>query len=457
MAEIIKEFVNKTFTSSDIINNNEIVLFTNNDATQAIVKDIIVQNSDIAKTDAKFYIGGIEVMDTFESASGLLFIDKGQSLSVKLNTALTVPSYTKLHLDFINTTSSSDKTYKRYEKAIPSAGQTYALKAGILSNNLVQVADYSSETPLTSIIDTFYGASSYHGNVYRNSTGSWFYYGMNTNDFSTSQLRTAANAVSNVDTGNYTGPALDKAGQRIIYHQNSSSNARYADASGSTVSNTTWSNNWPSNTSTYAHGAYAGDLYVYRYSGFAPVGGFLSGQPQDYYFGMTNHMNPGSNSNYVMVYNSTEEAYYSFLFNGEAAVESTSGTLIEYFTKADIVAALNSGNGQSVTQTVLLNNGNFSAYLGLGDSGITATSWHVRPLGGPYLGVPINSSTYKVYACENQSLKYTADLTGNTISTSKPAKGETMYDVYKAPTSSSLAITDYDIETTIRAVGIEMT
>ena len=231
----------------------------------------------------------------------------------------------------------------------------------------------------------------------------------------------------------------------------------YGNTAGSSISTTTWSNNWPTGTSTYAHGAYAGGLYLYRYSGTGPYGGFLDGTPNDYYFQMSNNMSPGSYANYVMVYNSTEEAYYSFLFSGEPAVETSSGTLVEYFTKADILTELNIGNGRSVSQTVLLNNGNFSQFLGLGTEGISATSWHVRPLGGSYLGVPIDGSTYKVYLCENETLTYVTDITGNTISTSRPSQGMTMYDGYAEPTTSTLSITDYDIETTIRAVGIEMT
>lgn len=454
MAEAIKEFVNKTFTSSDIINNNEIVLFTNNDTTQAIVKDIIVQNSDIAKTDAKFYIGGIEVMGTFESATGLLFIDKGQSLSVKLNTALTTPSYTKLHLEYLDTTSTASGKYIRYEAAIPNAGLAYPTKASSVPSGLTQIANYSSETPFQSIITDF---QSRRGNIFRNSSGNYFYSTLDGNSISTSYLRTSANNQSTIDSGNYTGPALDKIGERLIYHQQSSANVRYADMSGSSVSNTTWSSNFPTGTSSYSQGAYANDLYLYRYSGASPTGGRLSDAPSAYYFSMSNQMNTGNYSNYVMVYNSTEEAYYSFLFNSEAAVENTSGTLIEYITKADIDTAL-SANGNTVVQTVLLNNGDFSSFLGLGSGGIAATSWHVRPLGGPYLGVPISDTTYKIYLCENQTLTYVKDLTGTySISTSMPTHGMTMYDGYKAPTSSSLAITDYDIETTIRAVGIEMT
>lgn len=454
MAEAIKEFVNKTFTSSDIINNNEIVLFTNNDTTQAIVKDIIVQNSDIAKTDAKFYIGGIEVMNTFESATGLLFIDKGQSLSVKLNTALTTPSYTKLHLEYFDTTSTASGKYIRYEAGIPNAGLPYRAKASSIPSGLTQISNYSSETPFQSIITDF---SSRRGNIYRNSSGNYFYSTLDGNSISTSYLRTSANNQSTIDSGNYTGPALDKIGERLIYHQNSSANMRYADMSGSTVSNTTWSNNFPTSTSSYSQGAYANDVYLYQYSGQPTTGGRLSDAPSSYYFQMSNQMNPGNYSNYVMVYNSTEEAYYSFLFNSEAAVENTTGTLIEYFTKAAIDTAM-SGNANTVEQTVLLSNGDFSDFLGLGSGGISATSWHVRPFGGPYLGVPISGTTYKIYLCENQTLTYVTDLTGtNTISTDNPAHGFTMYDGYKAPTSTPLTITDYDIETTIRAVGVEMT
>ena len=129
MAEVFKEFVNKSLTGSDLASDNQtITLFTNDSNKQAIVRGIdVALDSKITKDKAKFFVGNQPVLETFESASGSLLVDSGQSLTVKLNKAITNQTVTVLPLSHQGYDSSDDEsyTYTEYTYTIADASADF--------------------------------------------------------------------------------------------------------------------------------------------------------------------------------------------------------------------------------------------------------------------------------------------------------------------------------------------
>jgi len=81
MADKLKEFVNKTFTSADVVNNIEIPLFTTAATTQAVIKD--VQIGDAATVSFNTYINDFKVASG--SGSGSEIVDNNSTVKAVIN------------------------------------------------------------------------------------------------------------------------------------------------------------------------------------------------------------------------------------------------------------------------------------------------------------------------------------------------------------------------------------
>lgn len=82
MADQLKEFVNQTFSSSDIANNNEYSLYTTNSTTQAVIKGIQVESSQGTPT---LQVNGITVLSPLTTASGAEIVDVSSSVKAILS------------------------------------------------------------------------------------------------------------------------------------------------------------------------------------------------------------------------------------------------------------------------------------------------------------------------------------------------------------------------------------
>ena len=83
MAEKLKTFVDTTWTLSDVdTSTNKLTLFTNNDVTQAVVKDIQVNMSK--KIKGTINAGNCVVSDEIATLSGSAIVDKNEGMSIEI-------------------------------------------------------------------------------------------------------------------------------------------------------------------------------------------------------------------------------------------------------------------------------------------------------------------------------------------------------------------------------------
>lgn len=83
MAEKLKKFVDTTWTLSDVdTSTNKLTMFTNNDSTQAVVKDVQVNVSK--KIKGTMNIGNCVVSDEITTLSGSAIVDKNEGMSIEI-------------------------------------------------------------------------------------------------------------------------------------------------------------------------------------------------------------------------------------------------------------------------------------------------------------------------------------------------------------------------------------
>ena len=83
MAEKLKTFVDTTWTLSDVdTSTNKLTMFTNNDATQAVVKDVQVNVSK--KIKGTINAGNCVVSDEIVTLSGSAIVDKNEGMSIEI-------------------------------------------------------------------------------------------------------------------------------------------------------------------------------------------------------------------------------------------------------------------------------------------------------------------------------------------------------------------------------------
>lgn len=83
MAEKLKTFVDTTWTLSDVdTSTNKLTMFTNNDTTQAVVKDIQVNVSK--KIKGTINAGNCVVSDEITTLSGSAIVDKNEGMSIEI-------------------------------------------------------------------------------------------------------------------------------------------------------------------------------------------------------------------------------------------------------------------------------------------------------------------------------------------------------------------------------------
>ena len=83
MAEKLKTFVDTTWTLSDVdTSTNKLTMFTNDDKTQAVVKDVQVNVSK--KIKGTMNIGNCVVSDEITTLSGSAIVDKNEGMSIEI-------------------------------------------------------------------------------------------------------------------------------------------------------------------------------------------------------------------------------------------------------------------------------------------------------------------------------------------------------------------------------------
>lgn len=454
MAETFKEFGNQNYTSSNITNNDEIVIFTNNASTKAIVRDIEVQSADFEADEAKFYVDGTVVGDTFEDSDGTVFVDESQSFSVKLNTALTAPE---------------SETANGIHVAIPSANAPT-----LAPTTLTQIKGTPSY-PTTGIsTGTTVGAgvdinppvnfiqpvNNYQYMIHDvgNNSDYWVYY-RDQNSTSNMSWWDGTNSIrQQVDSDPYRGGYID--GEAKKAYVNSNGTIKVWDMTQQSATPTTFSGFFTTN-STYSVGSACNGIYFYTYNGTADKLFFRDtiNHPSGTYGEITNSATGnsfGANGSYpvvVVVFNSDEEKYY-ILSSHSTSLGNTSENVV--VTKQQI---LDSNSTGTINPTISLGT-NVKTILDLSTTPSNSAgnfySWNLRSLGGPYISFPIDNTTVGVWKCANDTVTRVDTITVSN-DTTVSGRRNSYVQGNGTLTSTSYNISNYTINNRIRTVGVEIT
>jgi len=469
MAEEFKEFVNRSVTSSDLnADNQTITLFTNSTDKQAIIRGVeIASDAKITKDKAKLFIGNQPVLNSFESATGSLFVDKGQSLTLKLNNPLTsqnVETLSLVHQGYEHGVNTNYK-YKEYTYTVAATGQDFS-PSGV-TPGLVAGTDYTDD--ITGFGNAYLG-SSYHGSLYRNSNGNYWGYYQDTNSISRIVYSVNGSSFTNVDTTTYSGPALNFESGKI--YRKASSTLSYWDMGSTNTSATTADSNMHSTNTTYQTGAVIGPIDSSEYyfhnrsstSHFGYVKKIGQSGSTNPYFGSYN-ANLGSEPKIVVAYNSTESKLYHFSLrqdnwhsNSQVSLIVVPIGLINNLQNDNQILGAAVGHTDASKYTMVHNAQNAATVFG------TAPFQHSRSrdmkhLGGAYVSIPISDTAVRIAKCENNGLTVVEDVNlGWLARTNNNGAADTSHLVGRAAVSeTSYSVSDIDISSQLRVVGVELT
>ena len=468
MAEEFKEFVNKSVTSSDLnADNQTITLFTNDSNKQAIIRGVeIASDAKITKDKAKLFVGNQPVLNSFESATGSLFVDKGQSLTLKLNNPLTsqnVETLSLAHQGHEHGVANSYK-YREYTYTVAATGQDFS-PSGI-TPGLVAGTNYDDEV---TGMDNLLG-SSYHGSVFRNNNGNYWGYYQDTNSISRIVYSTNGSSFSEVDTTTYSGPAVNFESKKI--YRKASSTLSYWDMNSTNTNATSADSNMHSTNTTYQTGAVIGPIdsaeYYFHNRSSTSHYGYVKKIGQsgatNPYFGSYN-ANLGSEPKIVVAYNSTESKIYMFTLrqdnwhnNSQVSLIVIPIGLINNLQNDNQIQGQAVGGTDATKYTIIHNSANAATVFG------TAPFQHSRSrdmkhLGGAYVSIPISDTAVRIAKCENNGLTVVEDVNLSWLArTNNNGAADTSHLVGRAAVSqANYAVSDIDISSQLRVVGVELT
>lgn len=452
MAETFKEFGNQNYTSSDITNNDEIVIFTNNASTKAIVRDIEVQSADFEADEAKFYVDGTIVGDTFEDSDGTVFVDESQSFSVKLNTALTAPQTETLDLAHYailsNTVANKSDVATTLIKGTPAYPTT-----GITTGSTV-----GSAVDINPPIGNFVNPSNdYQYMIHDVGNGDYWVYYRDQNSTSNLSYVDSSGTRTQVSTQSYGGGYID--GEAKKAYVNHGGTLKVWDLTSSSSTPTDYTGFYTTN-STYSVGSAINGYYFYTYNGTSSslfvrdtssgINNYAQVQGINYSYGAS-----GAYPVVCVAYNSDEEKFY--ILSGRQTDMNNSAEC-QVVTKAKIDAAMNGGTVQSADTTTLGNS--IRSVLGLTAAETQNTAgnfypWNIRSCGGPYISVPI-STGHKIFKAENDAFT----LVDTVLTTNDQTIFGRRNSALQAEATASITnqnISNYVINNRIRTVGVEIT
>jgi hypothetical protein len=450
MAETFKEFGNQNYTSSDITNNDEIVIFTNNASTKAIVRDVEVQSNDFEADEAKFYVDGTIVGDTFEDSDGTVFVDENQSFSVKLNTALTVPQTESLNLVHVAIPNANEPTLSTVTTTTIKGTPSYPT-TGISTGSTV-----GSGVDINPPVTFIQPVNDYQYMVHPVGNGDYWVYYRDQNSISNMSWITSAGTRNQVDQDSYRGGYID--GEAKKAYVNSGGTIRIWDMTQASATPTLVSGFFTTN-STYSVGSAINGYYFYTYSGTATElfirdtnasGTYATLQTLSFAF--------GANNAYPVVcvaYNSDEEKFY--ILSGRSTSMNNSAECMSV-TKAGIDAVMSGGVVASSARTSL--GSSIRQALGLTTAEIQNTAgnfyaWNIRSCGGPYISVPVDVG-HKIFKAENDGFTLVDTISTTNDQTIYGQRNSALQATGPA-TIANQSITNYTINNRIRTVGVEIT
>lgn len=227
MAEKLKTFVDTTWTLSDVdTSTNKLTMFTNDDNTQAVVKDVQVNMSK--KITGTINTGNCVVSDEIVTLSGSAIVDKNEGMSIEIpvpfGITITRSAYNMDTTNLHYATSTTNCTTVENGITLVKVPQTTTITGTNLSESEI-VSTYSSVLN----IDTFPGIAvstelkktskniatmSQPAFVYRHSDTRMYYFSYDNN--STTRLLYSTNegaSWASLDTSSYAYRCVDQNGR----------------------------------------------------------------------------------------------------------------------------------------------------------------------------------------------------------------------------------------------------
>ena len=227
MAEKLKTFVDTTWTLSDVdTSTNKLTMFTNDDNTQAVVKDVQVNMSK--KITGTINTGNCVVSDEIVTLSGSAIVDKNEGMSIEIpvpfGITITRSAYDMDTTNLHYATSTTNCTTVENGITLVKVPQTTTITGTNLSESEI-ASTYMSVLN----IDTFLNAGvstelkktlkniatmNQHAFVYRHSDTRMYYFYYDSN--STTQLLYSTNEGASwvaLETSGYAYKCVDKNGR----------------------------------------------------------------------------------------------------------------------------------------------------------------------------------------------------------------------------------------------------
>lgn len=230
MAEKLKTFVDTTWTLSDVgTSTNKLTMFTNNDVTQAVVKDVQVNVSK--KIKGTINTGNCVVSDEITTLSGSAIVDKNEGMSIEiplpfgititrhiddaytasLNYATSTTNFTKVENSILTGTSPQTTTINGTSLSESEIVSTYksVLNTDTFPNLVLATVQFEEIKTLKTI-----ATMSQPAFVYRHSDTRMYYFQYDGN--STTQLLYSTNegaSWANLDTSGYAYRCVDQKGR----------------------------------------------------------------------------------------------------------------------------------------------------------------------------------------------------------------------------------------------------
>lgn len=368
MAEKLKTFVDTTWTLSDVdTSTNKLTMFTNNDVTQAVVKDVQVNVSK--KIKGTINAGNCVVSDEIVTLSGSAIVDKNEGMSIEipvpfgititrriedayiinLNYATSTTKFTTVNNSILVGTSPQITTINGTNLSESDIVSTYrsVLNTDKFPNGVVTAPSFE-EIKTSKTIATL----SQHAFVYRHSDTIMYYFYYDGN--STTQLLYSTNEGSSwvgLDTSSYAYKCVNQSG-RISWVNGTA--YQFVNPGAAAVSGTVQLSGRL--TGNYSTSSYSRASECNGWHFWCPSNSYTStlyGYHQDKNIAVTINLNGAMNLSsggvIAVSYNTTEGKYFLL------STESTSRILHVIDTNIDALVADGTGTGTRLTGSLGIN------------------------------------------------------------------------------------------------------
>lgn len=304
MAEKLKEFANVTLTGADFT-DSEYTIISNNDFTQAVIKDMIIEPTAPMANSNVAVMNGASTIASGGSSTGFELISQGSSLKIKLDPAMDGGISQQYNISLL----LSNSTYKKGVVIVPS-GNSYAV-----SPTSSYKPSATSDAATTST-ESFNNPSWFHINA-AGDRAYYFYYDSNsTTHLYYGDRNTSTGNVTNWNnwhSDSYRYAALDASEDKVYIHTTHWDVRTFDLATRTATSISAW--NTGTGTAgfvptTYAHSAAVNGIFFSQPSNSFTTSMFFYKFEENEAATLTGDFYAGGNGCLSVAFNPDEKRYY---------------------------------------------------------------------------------------------------------------------------------------------------